>query len=818
MPARGAWHAVRIGARFALALPRHGRSHPRHDNARTTTYCDLVVTQTQRRNVDNLPAEVTSLVGRRRELSEVEALLGSARLVTLTGVGGVGKSRLALRVAARKLRAFRDGVWLVELAAVREPDLVAHTVAEALRLGEQSGRPPLAMLIDFVRDRQLFLVLDNCEHLPQACAVLVDTLLRAAPGLKVLATSRQSLGVGGEHVWRVPPLQAPDLDGPLAGRPGSFTAIELFIDRAVAARTGFAVTPDNQGDVVRLCRLLDGIPLGIELAAVWLRSLSMAQLMFRLDDRFGLLTGGRSAVSPRHQTLRAAVDWSYELCSPAEKVLWARVSVFAGGLDLAAAEVVCAGTEIGVGEVVVGLDGLVDKSVLLCEEHGGRVRFRLLETLREYGQERLREAGEEGVVRRRHRDYYARMAERLDADWYGPDQLNWFDRLRAEHANLRAALEYCLTQPGEARAGLAMAANLWFYWIGGGQLREGRYWLDRALAADTEPCRQRAGALAVNGFVIVFQGDVDAAVAMLEHSRDLARQLGDENTTTRATLALCVALFHHGDLPRAAALLHHAAAGFEALPVPDSMAPIVGLTQAQLAALAVDPVAGIDMCAQVCRSSQSVGELWVSSWATHALANALWLVGRQPEATIHARECLRAKVRFADALGISVTVELLAWIAAAAHEFERAAVLLGASLAIFEHFGLPALSSQHRAGPHEAAEEQARAALGDAQFATAFNRGAAASLDEAIAFALGQQPAQTEPAPSPSTAAADQPANLTPREREVAELVAQGLSNKQIGATLVIAQRTAEAHIEHILTKLGYTCRAQIAAWITAQR
>ncbi len=782
-----------------------------------------MVTDTSRRQAGNLPAEVTTFVDRRRDLAEVEQLLASVRLVTLTGVGGVGKSRLALRIAARRRRGFRDGAWLVELAAVRDADLVAHTVAEALLLGEQSGRPPLDMLADFLRDRQLCIVLDNCEHLPEACAELVHVLLRAAPELKILATSRQSLGVVGEHVWPVPPLPAPDPDQSGQRRTGeSSAALELFADRA-AARSGFTMTPENQRDAARVCYLLDGIPLGIELAAVWLRTLALPQLAARLDDRFGLLTRGDPAVLPRHQTLRAAVEWSYDLCSAPERLLWARTSVFAGGLDLAAAEAVCAGGELAADAVFPALDGLVDKSVLLREERDGRVRFRLLETLREYGLERLREADEEPALRRRHRDYYRQLAEHLDAQWYGPDQLDWLSRLHAEHANLRTALEYCVTQPGEARVGLRMAADLWFYWLPCGQLREGRYWLDRALAADPGPSRERAGALAVNGYLAFFQEDTAVGEAMLVQARPLARQVDAASSYARATMVLGVAATNRMEVTRATELIAEAMAGFAALVEPDSMEPFAKLNVALFLASTVDPVRGVEHCAEQCRSSEARGELWALSWAHLGLAQAEGLLGRLGEATYHARQALRGKWLFRDAVGILTAIERLALVTSAADDHEQAAVLLGAARQCFQYFGLPVFEVPRTAGPRGACEAKTRNALGDAAYELAYRRGTGFSLEEAIAFALGEEPANSEPAKDEPAArawatASELPTALTERERQVAELVADGLSNRHIAARLLIAQRTAESHVEHILTKLGFSSRAQIATWITEQK
>ncbi len=344
----------------------------------------------------NLPIDVTSFVGRRRELSEARRLLGDARLLTLAGAGGVGKTRLALRLAAEVRRTFPDGVWLADLAPVQDGELVPQTVIAALGLQDHSTRLPVETLLEYLAGKRLLLVLDNCEHVLDACAVLATKLLSQAEALRILATSRQLLSVEGEQVMEVPPLSVPDLDWlSAAGSLTGYEAVRLFAERAAAVVPGFAVTASNGAVVARLCQGLDGMPLAIELAAVRLRVLSAEQILERLDDRYRLLTGGSRTGLERHQTLRAAIEWSYDLCSPQEQILWGRLSVFSGGFDLEAAEQVCAGEDIAQEDVFELVTGLLDKSVLAREEHGSRVRYRLLETIRQYGQTHLTESGQE---------------------------------------------------------------------------------------------------------------------------------------------------------------------------------------------------------------------------------------------------------------------------------------------------------------------------------------------------------------------------------------------------------------------------------------
>src|SRR5215470_14041325 len=383
----------------------------------------------------NLPAELTSFVGRRNEIAEVRRLLASSRLVTLTGVGGVGKTRLALRAAAGLRRAFRDGVWLVRLDQLRDEALVAQAVAGALGLQDRTRYAPVAALADYLAGRQLLLVLDNCEHLVDAAAELADQVLRAAAGLRVLATSREALTIEGETVLAVPPLPAPQAGRPLSvAELARFPAVSLFAERAAQVVPGFAVTEANAAAVAGICRRLEGLPLAIELAAARLPVLSAEQIDARLGDRLGLLTRGGRTRPDRQRTLRASIEWSYELCTRAERLLWARLSVFAGGFELDAAEGVCADDRLAAGDVLDLVADLAGKSILIAEHREGVARYRLPEPLREFGQERLCESGEETALRRRHRDWHEQLARRADTDWLAPQATDLEARLFREHA------------------------------------------------------------------------------------------------------------------------------------------------------------------------------------------------------------------------------------------------------------------------------------------------------------------------------------------------------------------------------------------------
>ncbi|MEV0145623.1 MULTISPECIES: LuxR C-terminal-related transcriptional regulator [unclassified Nonomuraea] len=755
-----------------------------------------------------LPAELTSFVGRRQDIAEVKRLLAGSRLVTLAGVGGVGKSRLALRVAAEVRRAFRDGVCLVELAALESSGVLAQAVIESLRIVDHSSREPMDVLADHLRDRQILMVLDNCEHLLHECAVLAATLVRAAPGLRILATSRQALGAPGEQTMVVPALTVPGMNGQRPGGepPECSDAMLLFAERARAVVPGFEITDANREAVTRICRGLDGIPLAIELAAVRLRVISAEQLLTRLEDRFGLLTTGSRARLPRQQTLRALIDWSHALCTEQERLLWARLSVFSGSLDLEAAEYVCAGDGIVAEEIVDVVIGLVEKSILLREEHGSMVRFRLMETIRQYGRDRLRESGEEAELRRRHRVWYHDLATRMHQAWFGPDQVTWYQLMRLEHDNVRSALDYCVSTPGEAEAGMTLAAALRYYWIAADSPREGRGWLDRLLAVDAAPVRARARALCVDARLAVLQSDFGVAAGLLAECRELGRKLGDDGIAGAAAYVEGLAAVLRSDLPEALGLLGEA---LECGRVTgDQMLVVNSLiylgTARSLLGRADEAVDSFEECLRLCDTRR---ERWFRSYTLWTYGIEVWKQGDTRRAVEMEREAIRLKEPFKDPLGIALCAEALAWMAAGEGDGRRAATLLGALEEMRRAFGGPLFG--HLSHYHDACEQAARAAIGDRRFETACRKGATMTPAQVIAYALrddrrtGERPRDSSP--------------LTRREMEIARLVALGMSNKAIAASLVIAQRTAEGHVEKILSKLGFSSRVQIAAWIGRQ-
>lgn len=757
--------------------------------------------------VSRLPAEVTSFVGRRHEVAEVRRMLSASRMVTLTGMGGVGKTRLATRVATLLRRAFSDRVWVVELADLETADLLLPAVVEALEIRDHSNRPPVEVLIEHLRDRRTLLILDNCEHLLQDCAVLAETLLRSAPELRILATSRQVLGIASEQTLSVPPLSLPD-PHPAAADGEPSDAVRLFTERAQSVLSDFAVTDANREAVELICRRLDGLPLGIELAAVRLRVLSVRQLLERLDDRFRLLTAGSRAVLPRHQTLRALIDWSYSLCTGKERALWERASAFSGGLDLEAAEAVCAGHGIDRDEVVELITGLVEKSILVREEHAAAVRYRLLETIRQYGRERLAESGQTARLQRRHRDYYRDLAAEARVKLFGPDQVAWLTRLQVEHANLRAALEHSFSSPGEATIALGMAGDLLYHWITSYYLAEGRRWLEQGLAAATEPTEVRARGLWADGWLAIIQAEPKAAAGLLEESRAIGEELGLEAVLGYVSVFSGMIAMYEQDTKTAItfyedAVNRHAAGG-------DPVGLALALIRLSLACSFLgDSVRAIEMGELGIAVCEAHGEGWHKAYAMMALGVEVWRQGDARRATAMEQESLRFNRSLDDPLGTSVNLEVLAWIAATEGQFPRAARLLGIVESAWKAIGARLSGYGHLVHYHDECVAQTREALGTKAYLTAFGRGASLSPDEGLAFALRERTAQTPPGRTGGGASP-----LTRRENEIARLIAQGMSNKEIAAALVIAQRTVEGHIEHIMNKLGYRSRAQIAVWV----
>jgi predicted ATPase/DNA-binding CsgD family transcriptional regulator len=765
----------------------------------------------------NLPVTVTKFVGRRREIADARRLIGESRLVTLTGVGGVGKTRLALEVAAQVRRAFPDGTWVADLSAVEDPAQVAHAVASALGVMDQSTRPMTGKVIAHLANATALLILDNCEHLCEACAVFADHLLTRTRAVRILATSRQALGIPGEQLFAVPPLSLPGPAGvPDPAALSHYDAVTLLADRVAALQPAFAITSENGPAVARLCGQLDGLPLAIELAASRLRSLSPAQLADRLEHSFALLARGSAVAAARQQTLQAVFDWSYSLCSPAERLLWARLSAFAGPFDLDAAEGVCAGDGLAADAILDLLDRLVAQSIVLAEPHRGQVRFRLLETIRQYGRERLAAAGGEPALRQRHRDYYLHLAQRVAADWCSPRQAAGLARLRDNHGNLWSALETSVADPAGPASALALVSALRHHWSVDGCLAEGRTWLDQVLALpragaagggpagarqDDSEQAARAHALWVAAWVSLLQGDDQAGRARLDECEALAAFLGDRRAAGFACSLRGTAELFAGHAPEAIKYLAEAVAIFE------NAGDTEGLLWAmfQLAGLRSDhsdSERAQRICGDALAISEAHGERLCRSYTLWVLGIDLWLQG-DPGAASRARDALALQRGFNDPVGAALIIDLLAWIATSRGEMAEAARLFGISGGVCALVGTAITDFGPGVRKHrEACLARVRAWLGTKDLPVARLPTVAAAI-----AAVLEQPAAPARASGP----------LTAREREIAGLVAEGLSNRAIAARLVISHRTVDGHMERILAKLGFTSRAQVAAWAAAE-
>ncbi|WP_433720653.1 ATP-binding protein [Actinoplanes sp. CA-051413] len=781
---------------------------------------------TARGSPGNLPAEVTSFVGRRHELTGVRRMLATSRLVTLTGAGGVGKTRLAQRIGLDMRRAFADGVWLVELAELRDPDLVAVTVAEALGVREESVSPGAPGLVTFLADQQALLILDNCEHLVGACADLAETLLRSCPGLRILVTSRQALRIAGEATLTVHPLSVPDADEDCTPADLSrYESASLLVERATAVLPGFAVTDANCATISSLCQALEGMPLAIELAVARLRVLTLDEILDRLTDRYRLLTAGARNAPARQQTLRALIDWSWDLCSEPEQLLWSRLSVFSGGLELDAAEYVGADEKLPADAILDVVASLVEKSIIVRTGDGPRARYKMLEVIREYGVARLAAAGEQAEVARRHCDWFARLAAYGDTHWVSPDQAALMLRLRHEQANLRVALEYAVTSAAPETA-LRFAADLQNHWFVRGLLSEGRHWLDRALAMPAPQHWTRVKALRVAGWIACVQSDPSRAQALLSDARSLAMTLPPSPELAFIPLIEGNIAMFGGDHAKALPLFEQALTRFREL----------GSLSGEMWTLAVlglargladdDPTDGYpDLLA--CRDLAAAnGEVWWRSFAMWALSVLRWLAGDLVGAAEAAKESLEVgKLVEDEQFSVGLSLESLGWVCATERRDQRAAELLGAAERVWQAMHASLASFHGLQDHHDEAVATIRARLGDRAFDAAFRRGSELSTAEALTMALERSAAPGVPAPR--TAAAE-PAptadarlaelGLTRREREVITLIAQGLTNREIAARLVVAQRTAEGHVENILSKLGFTSRAQVAGWLATQR
>ncbi|HET6859911.1 MAG TPA: LuxR C-terminal-related transcriptional regulator [Streptomyces sp.] len=756
---------------------------------------------------------MTSFIGREPEIESVRALFGSARMVTLLGPGGVGKTRIAVRAAASLADQFRGGVRMVELAGVHDGELIPYTVGAAFGLPEGNGRSPLDMVVEFLRDEQTLLVLDTCEHLVDACAMFAEILLSSCRDLRLLLTSRQALDVPAEHAVPVAPLRVPATA--VAGDIERYDAVKLFVERAAAASPGFAVTPDNREQIVAVCRRLDGIPLALELAAVRLRALPLDQVLRRLENRFRGLGGGRAA-QLRHHTLRTTIDWSHDLCTPEEQTLWARLSVFAGGFDLEAAEQVCVDGDLDAYDIVDHLIGLVDKSVVVRQENtsgDSGDRYRMLDTIREYGAERLAESGEARQFVACHRDYYLRLARESYTAWAGADQVAWTHRLDREIDNFRAVFESSFNVPGEEAAAVALAGALQGLWIGRSRLSEGRRWCERAIATGCGDDAERSRVLWQSAYCTGIQGDMAAAVPVVQQAIEAADRAGDRRSRALGLVALAGAYIYLNRKEDARLLSEEAIALAEELGEPL-------LLSWAYRDLGMHYIWAGDLTRAEHELHHAVevlpdGECWQSGTARLLLAFTRLLSGDHDAAQHYSRRGLRDLASLPERFGTGNCLAVLSWCATEDGRFADAAVLLGGAQAVARGVCSLFQGDATLLALLNGNKERIAQALGQAEGKRLEAEGEVFGLARVVSFALGEP---VDPLPDADTPPGPSLEALTRREREVAALVHRGMSNREISEQLVISKRTADAHVEHILAKLGFASRGEIAALVGADK
>jgi non-specific serine/threonine protein kinase len=777
----------------------------------------------------------TSFVGREHEIPELLRLLDRTRLLTLTGAGGVGKTRLALQTVARLTDRYPDGIRIVELAPLADPALVVTEVGAILGVSEREGRTLVDSIADYLQPRRVLLLLDNCEHLIAACAELVDALVQACPQLRILATSREPLNVAGETSWRVPSLELPDLRRlPPPGRLAHCEAVRLFIERARSALPAFQLTEQNAAAVARICHRVDGIPLALELAAARVTVLSAEQIAARLDNLFRLLTTGSRTALPRQQTLRATVDWSYELLSAPEQRLFDRLSVFAGGWTLEAAESICVGELVDEPEVLELLARLVDKSLVLTEERDAAVRYRLLEPMRQYAAERLRASGEEAGVRNRHLDWFVRFAVQGDQGLRGAEQDRWLGEIEIEHDNLRTAVDWADTQEDEGEAALELCGSLALFWYFRDHMPEGRSRLERALSRSVPPTAARMRALAGAGWLAHFQREQATARAWIGESLAIARDTGDLRAEAWALYLLGRTHYFENEASPARALAKASLSCARKAEDPWYAAWAIHLL-AIAAYLEGNNVAVQRHEEESLRRWQEVGDEANAVLAHFWIGLAAHRDGDQARAVAEYAECLSVGSRFR--LSQQVTLGLAALAAVAAdHDQPNQTVRLAAAVSqrseMVGILPIPVVQTILETGL-----ESARQALSTEAYVAGWSEGLVLSEAEAVAEAqavvrsvserlAGTPTKRVAPRHEQITVTPGRPpggpahrtrqafaAGLTVRELEVLRLVAAGMSSNRIAEELVLSVRTVERHISNIYLKLGVRSRAQATTY-----
>jgi predicted ATPase/DNA-binding CsgD family transcriptional regulator len=758
----------------------------------------------------NLPSELTSFVGRRRELAAIRATLSDARLLTLTGAGGVGKTRLALHAGRELSRTLPDGVWLVDLQEVRNASLVPTAVMAVLGLRDQSGQSPVLLLVEYLTDKELLLIFDNCEHLLDSCSVVVSAILHGTPGVRVLATSREPLNTDGEFVYPVPPLALPETDSAASiEQLSQFEAVALFCERASAASGTFDLSSENHMHVIQLCHQLDGMPLAIELAAVRTRALGIEEIVTRLKDRFDLLKAGSRSAVPRHQTLRAAIDWSYDLLTASEQALFRKLAVFAGDFLLEAVEAICTTSPQADEPAIDLLSSLVEKSLVSRVGTDVRARFRLNETMRHYALERLQAAEELDATRSSHLRWYGQLGARADADAFSSRLLPLFDRLDAATSNIRAALHYCVDSTAHLDAGLEFAAALHFWWAAR-SFTEAISTLQALLGAGEAADRARAKTLFVLGNIYLYANQQRGAELVLDEALPLARSANDGRLMAEilANQALCQIFTGDADalsgqLLEEARRLAAATSDARVLADVDRIDAFRAMQLGDYEATERKMQASINTC-------REHGDTYILAQNLFWLGLAATKRGDLPAAEKALLEAITLKRCFDDrGTATMISIELLAAPALASGDPIRAARLQGAGAGLrrrqrleLHAIGVPLVTQT---------AEGIRTLIGDTAYTVEFDTGAAMEHEEAVTYALGER---TGVRPEKDRARL-KGVVLGTREEEVGLLIAQGLSNKDIAARLFLSVRTVETHVHNVLNKLGVNSRTQIAVWFS---
>ncbi|HKF78315.1 MAG TPA: LuxR C-terminal-related transcriptional regulator [Candidatus Dormibacteraeota bacterium] len=758
----------------------------------------------------SLSASLTSFVGRETELAEIAELARGSRMLTITGAAGIGKTRLAIEVAGRLPSAAVGPVHFVGLGGLTDGALVPHAVAGRLGVGERAGERLARTVARAIGARRLLLLLDSCEHVVDAVANLVEAALGECPHLRVVATSRQRLRVPGEVVWRLGPLGLP------AAGPGlelravlESESVRLFAARARLLAPDFMVDGTSAAAVARICRQLDGIPLAIELAAARVEVMSVQDILDNLEDRFRLLTGGHPRSAPRHRTLHAALDWGHELLDPGERVLFRRISVFSGGLDVAAAEAVCSGPGLARDEAPSLVFALVEKSLLtVVAGSAGPTRYHMLDTIRQFAAARLAESGEEEAVAEAHARYYLALAERAEAQQRSPDQYEWLERLNVEHDNLRTAFDWWSRHDAAAR--LRLASSLTWFWITRGHVSEGREWLEAALAAPTPDAGARArGLLGLSGLDF-WRGDYDAARSLCDECLALFQRQGDTLGCAWAQVLLGSIHMARGEYPESRSQLEEALANspdpivrMEALVVLGEMLLLAG--EVAEARSHLEQVATVARGPEAPRGRARLFLGVVAFFSDDRAAADRYLAG--------ALEIFR---RLGNRYAAAAALDACAGLAVADSAPLRALRLAGAANAIRRSTGAELAPRWQRLVEAVVTGPAFAAAGGDG--AAAWAEGELLTLDDAILLAtVGLGPGSEATGPD-GTSRRTRPGGLSARELEVADLVGLGMTNRQIADRLRIAERTVEGHVERIRGKLNVRSRTQVATAIARLR